>query len=109
MATPMLTNLALRPDRGNLGRPTRVRTNLFRVTQLPSQDIFHYDVEVDPYLPQQKKKALWQIFEESHPEVVQHAKSIFDGRKNVFSIAPFALGEIQAQAFPVSSSLESNV
>ncbi|KAL9555283.1 hypothetical protein MBANPS3_002436 [Mucor bainieri] len=102
MAAPMnLTNLVQRPDVGNLGRPVQVRANFFRVLQLPEGQVYHYDTQVDPFLPQQKMIALWRIFEDAHPEVVHNAKSIFDGRRNVFSIAQFALGEDQAQSFPV--------
>ncbi|GAN01273.1 translation initiation factor 2C [Mucor ambiguus] len=102
MAAPInLSNLVLRPNEGTLGRPIRVRANLFRVLQLPDQQVYHYDIVVEPFLPQQKMRALWQLFEQTYPQIVGNAKSIFDGRKNVFSIAQFALGQAQAQAFPV--------
>jgi len=101
-STSNLTNLVLRPNTGTLGRPIQVRTNFFRVQSLPTQNIYHYDVDVEPFLPQTKLRALWLLFEDAHPDVVGNSKAIFDGRKNVFSIARFALGQVQAQAFPVS-------
>lgn len=102
MATAVqLTNLVIRPDVGSLGRATQVRANFFRVLDLPDRVVYHYDIDIQPYLPRQKMRDLWQVFEESHPDVVGHARSVFDGRKNVFSVAQFALGDVEAQAFPV--------
>lgn len=104
MAAPTnLTNFVLRPDTGTLGRPVKVRANFFRVLGLPTQEAYHYDVDVEPFLPVQKKRALWQLFEETHPEVVGNTKFIFDGRRNAFSVVKFTLGQTQAQAFTVSS------
>ncbi|EPB92043.1 hypothetical protein HMPREF1544_01107 [Mucor circinelloides 1006PhL] len=107
-STSNLTNLVLRPNTGTLGRPIQVRTNFFRVQSLPTQNIYHYDVDVEPFLPQTKLRALWLLFEDAHPDVVGNSKAIFDGRKNVFSIARFALGQVQAQAFPVDVTNHPN-
>lgn len=105
MAAPMnLSNFVLRPDSGTLGRPVQVRANFFRVLGLPTQEVYHYDIDIEPFLPPEKSRVLWQLFEETHPDVVANVKSIFDGRRNVFSVVEFTLGQTQAQAFPVSSN-----
>lgn len=97
-----LTNLVLRPNEGKLGRATRVRTNFYQITTLPVQNIYHYDVDVDPAIPQAKKQILWKAFEETRGiDVCGGAKSIFDGRRNAFSVKNFNLGEQQAQQFKV--------
>ncbi|KAK4517551.1 uncharacterized protein ATC70_000891 [Mucor velutinosus] len=102
MAAPInLTNLVLRPDEGTLGRPIQVRANFFRVLNLPAREFYHYNANVQPYLPQQKMRTLWNLFEETHPEVVGNSRSIFDGRSSVFSVVRFELGQTQAQSFPM--------
>jgi hypothetical protein len=43
-----LTEPVLRPAAGKVGRPVRVRANFFEVNRIPSQNIPHYDVTIDP-------------------------------------------------------------
>jgi hypothetical protein len=43
-----LTELVLRPGTGKVGRRVRVKANFFEVNIIPSQNIHHYDVAIDP-------------------------------------------------------------
>ncbi|CEP13223.1 hypothetical protein [Parasitella parasitica] len=97
-----LTNFALRPNEATLGRATQVRTNFFQVLALPYQNVYHYDIEIQPIIPRAKKQAFWKFFEETRTaDVCNNSKSIFDGARNVFSVTRFNLGETQAQQLKV--------
>jgi eukaryotic translation initiation factor 2C len=98
-----LTELVKRPGAGKSGKPVRVRANFFEVTAFATQNIHHYDVTIDPA---DTKPALvrkvWSVFEETNGQgILTNLKTIFDGRKNVFSPKPLNLGEEQAKQFEV--------
>ncbi|CAO0794814.1 unnamed protein product [Mucor circinelloides] len=98
-----LTELVKRPGAGRSGQPVRVRANFFEVTSFPTQNIHHYDVTIDPIdKPPAVYRNVWQKFEDSNGQgILTNIKTIFDGRKNVFSPKPLDLGEEQARAFEV--------
>lgn len=98
-----LTELVKRPGAGRSGQPVRVRANFFEVTSFPTQNIHHYDVTIDPIdKPPAVYRNVWQKFEDSNGQgLLTGTKTIFDGRKNVFSPKPLDLGEEQARAFEV--------
>ncbi|KAL0140472.1 Piwi domain-containing protein [Mucor lusitanicus] len=92
-----------RPGAGRSGQPVRVRANFFEVTSFPTQNIHHYDVTIDPIdKPPAVYRNVWQKFEDSNGQgLLTGTKTIFDGRKNVFSPKPLDLGEEQARAFEI--------
>jgi hypothetical protein len=98
-----LTELVKRPGAGNVGKPVRVRTNFFEVTSFPTQNIHHYDVTIDPAgTPPAIYRKVWKCFEDTNGQgILTGIKTIFDGRKNVFSPKPLNLGEENAMAFEV--------
>jgi hypothetical protein len=60
-----LTELVLRPGAGKVDRPVHVKANFFEVNIIPSQNIHHYDVTIDPAgTPTAVLKKIWQYFEE---------------------------------------------
>lgn len=98
-----LTELVKRPGAGKVGKPVRVRANFFEVTSFPTQNIHHYDVTIDPpSCPPVLYRKVWQSFEDTNGQgLLTGIKTIFDGRKNVFSPKPLSLGEEQAMQYEV--------
>lgn len=101
-----LTDLVKRPGAGKVGKPVRVRANFFEVTSFPTQNIHHYDVTIDPAdAPPALYRKVWKQFEDSNGQgILTGIKTVFDGRKNVFSPKPLNLGEEHAMQFEVSFS-----
>ncbi|KAI8647337.1 Piwi domain-containing protein [Parasitella parasitica] len=99
-----LTQLVQRPGAGKSGQRVRVRANFFEVTSFPSQNIHHYDVTIDPpEKPPALYRKVWKAFEDMDGQgLLKGIKTIFDGRKNVFSPKPLNLGEEQAKAFEIN-------
>lgn len=98
-----LTELVKRPGAGKIGKPVRVRANFFEVTSFPTQNIHHYDVTIDPpSAPPALYRKVWQSFEDTNGQgLLTGIRTIFDGRKNVFSPKPLSLGEEQAMQYEV--------
>ncbi|KAG2198826.1 hypothetical protein INT47_000742 [Mucor saturninus] len=98
-----LTELVKRPGAGKIGKPVRVRANFFEVTSYPTQNIHHYDVTIDPpSAPPVLYRKVWQSFEDTNGQgLLTGIRTIFDGRKNVFSPKPLSLGEEQAMQYEV--------
>lgn len=98
-----LTELVKRPGAGKVGKPVRVRANFFEVTSFPTQNIHHYDVTIDPpSAPPAVYRKVWKCFEDANGQgILTGIKTIFDGRKNVFSPKVLNLGEEQAMQFEV--------
>ncbi|KAI7870721.1 Piwi domain-containing protein [Spinellus fusiger] len=98
-----LTDLVKRPGIGRVGKPVRVRSNFFEVTSFPTQNIHHYDVTIDPAdSPPALCRKIWKTFEDMDGQgVLKGIKTIYDGRKNVFSPKLLQLGEEGALAFDV--------
>ncbi|KAI8086911.1 Piwi domain-containing protein [Gilbertella persicaria] len=103
MATD-ISDFVLRPNVGSSGRATRVRSNFFQVQTLPTCDIYHYDVAIDPpQLPIGKQREVWKTLEvTTGEEFFNGAKAVFDGRRNIFSSSKLRLGEEQAKKFDVN-------
>lgn len=99
-----LTELVQRPGAGKVGKPVRVRANFFEVTSFPTQNIHHYDVTIDPpSAPPAVYRKVWKCFEDANGQgMLTGIKTIFDGRKNVFSPKVLNLGEEQAMQFEVN-------
>ncbi|OAD76297.1 hypothetical protein PHYBLDRAFT_123569 [Phycomyces blakesleeanus NRRL 1555(-)] len=98
-----LTEFVKRPSVGRTGKPVRVRTNFFEVTSFPTQNIHHYDVTIDPAgTPPAVYRKVWKCFEDLDGQgILKGIKTIYDGRKNVFSPKALNLGEEGALAFEV--------
>ncbi|KAL7312476.1 hypothetical protein PS15m_008231 [Mucor circinelloides] len=97
-----LSQIVLRPNVGTQGRATTIRTNFYSVTSTPSGNVYHYDIDFEPALPEKKCRAVWDAFQKNEGrEYCGHTKTIFDGRKNVFSAAALKFGEDEAKQFQV--------
>ncbi|CAG8522996.1 5713_t:CDS:10 [Ambispora gerdemannii] len=87
-----LTEFVLRPGQGKIGRPVRVRANYFEVTELPVDNIIHYDVTITPDVPPALNRKIFEKFEEDNFIVgLGGCRTVYDGRKNIFAprILPF--------------------
>ena len=40
-----------RPGVGKLGKPIQVEANVFTISKLPENDLYHYDVSIEPDVP----------------------------------------------------------
>lgn len=99
-----LSELVLRPGPGRSGKPVNVRANFFEITAFGTQNIHHYDVQIDPPdTPVPILRKVWKAFEDTQGQgtFINH-KVIFDGRKNVFSPKPLDLGEAHAKNYTVN-------
>ncbi|RCH92328.1 Eukaryotic translation initiation factor 2C [Rhizopus azygosporus] len=98
-----LTELVKRPGSGKTGKPIRVRTNFFEVINFTTSNIHHYDITIDPpSAPPALYRKVWQSFEDLDGKgVLKGIKTIYDGRKNVFSPKPLPLGDENAMQFEV--------
>jgi hypothetical protein len=98
-----LTELVKRPGAGKVGKPVRVRANFFEVTNFTNGNIHHYDVTLDPpSTPPAVQRKVWKTFEDTDGQgILKGIKTVYDGRKNVFSPKPLPLGEDNAMQFEV--------
>ncbi|KAI9272608.1 Piwi domain-containing protein [Sporodiniella umbellata] len=98
-----LTELVQRPGAGKSGKPVRVRANYFEVTNFITSNVHHYDVTIDPpSVPPAIYRKVWKAFEDLDGQgILKGIKTVYDGRKNVFSPKALPLGEEQAMAFEV--------
>ncbi|KAL9541442.1 hypothetical protein MBANPS3_009125 [Mucor bainieri] len=97
-----LTSIVLRPNVGTQGRATQIRTNFYSVNTIPTGNVYHYDIDFDPTLPEKKCRALWESFQKNEGrEHCGHTKTVFDGRKNVFAAAALKIGKDEAKSFTV--------
>ncbi|CAB4490634.1 unnamed protein product [Rhizophagus irregularis] len=88
-----VTEFVKRPGFGRLGRPIRIRTNYFEITNFPDSNIHHYDIVISPEVPPTLNRKIFQIATENS---FYGIKAIFDGRRNVYTIRPFPFGDAQA-------------
>ncbi|RGB43667.1 Piwi domain-containing protein [Rhizophagus diaphanus] len=79
-----ITEFVKRPGLGRLGRPIRIRTNYFEITNLPDSNIHHYDIDISPEVPTTLNRKIFQIAENSFHDI----RAVFDGRRNVYTIRP---------------------
>ncbi|KAG1056148.1 hypothetical protein G6F46_003280 [Rhizopus delemar] len=98
-----LTELVKRPGAGRAGKPVRVRANFFEVTNFGVNNVHHYDVTIDPpSAPPAVYRKVWKSFEDLDGQgILKGIKTVYDGRKNVFSPKPLPLGEENAMQFEV--------
>ncbi|KAF9100443.1 argonaute 1 [Mortierella sp. GBA35] len=87
MSAPItLTELVMRGNPGQLGKPIKVRTNFFEVKDLPNINIHHYDVTIAPDVPPPVNRRIFDHFVLLNSKSdLADAKPVFDGRKNMFS------------------------
>lgn len=98
-----LTSIVSRPNVGTQGRSTKIRTNFYSVEAVPTGNVYHYDIDFEPTLPEAKSRAVWESFQKNEGrEFCDHTKTIFDGRKNVFAAASLKFGDNEAKQFQVS-------
>ncbi|CAH1760543.1 740_t:CDS:10 [Entrophospora sp. SA101] len=91
---PQLTSFVERPDYGEIGRSIQVRTNFFRILDLPEANFTHYDVTITPDVPPPINRKVVGTFEAQHRnDVLGGMRLIFDGRKNIFTSRPMLLTE----------------
>ncbi|KAI8092854.1 Piwi domain-containing protein [Halteromyces radiatus] len=91
-----LTQLAMRPNTGMVGRPIHVRSNFFEMTSLPAQNIQHLNIQILPDgTPPAVLRKVWQSFEDSleGQAFLNKVKPVFDGRANLFSPKPLKCGD----------------
>ncbi|PKC13872.1 Piwi-domain-containing protein [Rhizophagus irregularis] len=79
-----ITEFVKRPALGRLGRPIRIRTNYFEITNLPASNIHHYDIVISPEVPPTLNRKIFQIAENSFSGI----RAVFDGHRNVYTIRP---------------------
>ncbi|KNC96140.1 uncharacterized protein SPPG_08528 [Spizellomyces punctatus DAOM BR117] len=93
MATPKLTELPLRPDAGGtIGRPIKVRCNIFPLRMVANTIAYQYDVVMTPEKQADKisaslAKRAWRAAEEQFRAGDKAALVVYDGKKNAFSTA----------------------
>eukprot|EP01018_Ginkgo_biloba_P036844 Gb_15866 [translate_table: standard] len=79
-----------RPDYGGKeGAPISLLANHFLVEFEPSQQIFHYDVEIFPQPSKEVARNLKRKLVEENSALLSNALPAFDGRKNLYSAAEF--------------------
>ncbi|CAJ0824534.1 10343_t:CDS:10 [Entrophospora sp. SA101] len=99
---PQLTSFVERPDYGEIGRSIQVRTNFFRILDLPEANFTHYDVTITPDVPPPINRKVVGTFEAQHRnDVLGGMRLIFDGRKNIFTSRPMLLTEGDAGTYEI--------
>nr|CAG8488117.1 7207_t:CDS:10 [Entrophospora candida] len=99
---PQLTSFVERPDYGEVGRSIQVRTNFFRILDLPETNFTHYDVTITPDVPPPINRKVVGTFEAQHRnDVLGGMRLIFDGRKNIFTSRPMLLTEGDAGTYEI--------
>ncbi|PKY39143.1 Piwi-domain-containing protein [Rhizophagus irregularis] len=79
-----ITEFVKRTGLGRLGRPIRIRTNYFEITNLPASNIHHYEIVISPEVSPTLNRKIFQIAENSFSGI----RAVFDGRRNVYTIRP---------------------
>ncbi|KAH9313763.1 hypothetical protein KI387_022390, partial [Taxus chinensis] len=79
-----------RPDQGGKeGPPIRLLANHFLVEFEPSQQIFHYDMEISPPPSKEVARHLKRKLVAENSSLLSNALPAFDGRKNLYSAVEF--------------------
>jgi len=74
-----------RPGLGKAGRPLQVKVNTFPVTKLPEDDLYHYDMSIEPEVPTKLNRQIFAVMEEQFRNSSFKGVSLaFDGRKNIY-------------------------
>jgi hypothetical protein len=82
-----------RPNAGRAGRPIRVGTNFFSITNLPKDNIIQYDVTITPDVPPAINHQVLRQFEEVNKSRLQGKKLVYDGRKIAYSAQRMPFGD----------------
>ena len=96
----------LRPGVGKQGKTIMLKANFFRV-EMPSADIFHYEVEIKPdKCPRRVNREIVREMVHTYQEnIFSNIKPVFDGRKNLYTT--YALS-IDRQGVPLDVKLPSD-
>ncbi|KAF9579893.1 Eukaryotic translation initiation factor 2C, partial [Lunasporangiospora selenospora] len=118
--TIQLTENARRPDRGgSVGRHTKVLANFFPIKKvsggsvvviviLPTDTIYHYDVEIEPKIPPTKARTLWRHLDSIIGNYGSSHKVVFDGYKNAFAAEELvAIGQAKTVQLELNDSKRS--
>lgn len=74
-----------RPEYGTSGRKITLKTNFFEVTQLPSRDIYQYDVQIDPLVEMKSiAKIVVDAMYDDNKKMFDNTLPAFDGEKNIY-------------------------
>jgi len=87
-----------RPDYGTVGRPIKLKANLFRLNISPKlSDLYHYDVEISPKgCPKAvKRNVVNEIIRKYKDTTFQGHIPAFDGEKNLYSRIKLPVGNGQ--------------
>lgn len=86
-----------------MSRNINLQTNLYEATPLPTQDIHHYLVTIDPReTPPTVCRNVWKCFEDSNGQgILKNVQIIYDGHMDAFSTKSLDLGEENAMSFQV--------
>ncbi|KAF9976844.1 Eukaryotic translation initiation factor 2C [Actinomortierella ambigua] len=87
MSAPSVpADLVRRPDTGTLGRPFRIKSNFFEITNLPQVNVHHYDVVITPDVPPTINRKVFAHFVEKYQQSeLGGVRPVFDGRHNMFT------------------------
>ncbi|KAF9930836.1 Eukaryotic translation initiation factor 2C [Linnemannia zychae] len=90
MSTLRLTEYVRRSSPGTVGKPIRINSNFFEITQLPNINIYHYDVTITPDVPPIVNRRIFgRMIEVYGKSELNSTRPVFDGRKNIFSPRAF--------------------
>ncbi|KAL9559376.1 hypothetical protein MBANPS3_000450 [Mucor bainieri] len=100
-----ITEIIERPGTGTGGRSIRLRSNFYRVSRLPVDNVYHYDLDIDPPLSQERRHKLLEAFyKQDQGKDLALKKPVLDGKRNLYASEPFALGNDQAKLFTIDLS-----
>ena len=88
-----------RPGLGKCGKKITLSANFFEV-KYKDHDIYHYDVTIEPSkCPASLNRIAIERMVSVYPEVFGHHKPVFDGKKNMYTIAPLDIGDGKVKHF----------
>ncbi|KAI9261630.1 hypothetical protein BDA99DRAFT_511971 [Phascolomyces articulosus] len=94
-----LTDFVMRSQSGTSGGSVLVRTNFFEIKNFPVGDWYHYDVSIDDdKAPTALNRKVWKRLQEQQHRSFNGAKTVYDGRKNVFSSCPLLFDKAEEAA-----------
>ncbi|KAJ7299659.1 hypothetical protein O6H91_Y182400 [Diphasiastrum complanatum] len=98
---PTVTLTALqRPGFGTKGRPAPLICNYFRVHYTNTQDVYHYDVSIDPGIA--NKSLCREIMSKLYKTYVSEfgkKRFAYDGEKSLFTVGPLLLSSQEFKVF----------
>ncbi|KAK4380485.1 hypothetical protein RND71_002347 [Anisodus tanguticus] len=108
--TPESLVVAKRPDSGGVEGPViSLLANHFLVKFDPSQNIFHYDVEISPHPSKDIARLIKKKLVEEHSVVLSGALPVYDGGRTIYSPIEFQNNKIEFYiSLPIPSSGNNN-